>query len=197
MRNQLEIEQLNGKLRQALAFDADSTWRFQTDTSTPVGTETVADVEGAVRLGLAQRPYLLLLREMIVNLDKDTLSAARVLLGSINPLLGLPAPKSGRKALITSGRMLHIQPGQTAEVEAVRTQLAETLKERELAVTAEIREAAYEVRSRRESTLLAGEAARHWRERITDLEKKQTQGMPVFSDLNMAYLEWDKAAAKW
>jgi len=191
--NQLDIEQLNGKLRQALEFDPGPGGRFWPDPSTPVGTENISDVESAVHLGLAQRPHLLLLRAMIADLDKETLASARTLLGSISPLLGMASPKSNCKLLTILGKVLHIQPGQKAEVEAVRAQLKDYLRERERAVTSEIREAVYEVGARRELIILAHRVAGHWDERIKELEKKQRQGMPVFADLTSAYMEWYKA----
>jgi hypothetical protein len=189
--NQLDIEQLNSKLRQALELDPGG--RFWPDPSVPVGTEVIPDVEAAVQLGLAQRPQLLLLRAMIANLDKDTLESARALLLSINPLLAMASPKSGCKMLTILGKLLHIQPGQRMEVEKVRAQLKDHLRERERVVAEEVREAAYEVGARRELILLAHRVAGHWNERIKDLEKKQRQGMPVFADLTTAYMEWYKA----
>jgi hypothetical protein len=191
--NQLEIEQLNSKLRSALALDPDRTGQLRPDPGVPLGTESIPDVEAAVRLGLAQRPQLLLLRAMIAHLDKATLGSARPLLGSIDPLLGMAGPGSGCKALTLLGKVTHIQPGQNGEVEAARAQLAEYLRERERVVVAEIREAAYEVRARRESIVLAREVADRWQARIKDLEKQQAQGMPVFADLTTAYMEWYKA----
>jgi hypothetical protein len=191
--NQLDIVQRNSKLRQSLDFDSNSAGRFWPDPSVPLGTETVSDVESAVQLGLARRPQLLLLRGMIAHLDKDTLAAARVLLGSINPLLGMASPKSGCKSLTFLGKLTHVQPGQNAEVESLRAQLKDYLMERESVVAAEIREAALEVRARRQLIILAREAARHWQERIKELEKKRAQGMPVYPDLTAASTEWYKA----
>jgi hypothetical protein len=192
-KNQLDIEQLNGKLRSSLGFDPGAAWRFWPDPGVPVGTEAIADVEEAVRLGLSQRPQLLLLRGMIAHLDKDTLASARMLLGSIGPLLGMASPKPGCKALVLAGKVSHVQPGQNAEVESIREQLREYLVERERAVAAEIRAAVYEVRARREMILLARAVAHHWEDRIKDLEKKHAQGMPVFADLSAAYGDWYKA----
>ncbi|HWG41756.1 MAG TPA: hypothetical protein VN688_03150 [Gemmataceae bacterium] len=191
--NQLVIEQLNSKLRQALGFNPSHTWRFRPDPSLPLGSEAVPDIEAAVRLGLAERPQLLLLRGMITHLDKDTLDAARKLLGSISPMLGMSSPKSGCKMLTILAKVTHIQPRQKDEVESVRAHLIDYLRERERVVVAEIREAAYEVRARREVTILAREASGRWQERIKDLEKQQGQGMPVFADLTTSYMESYKA----
>ncbi|HEY7159155.1 MAG TPA: hypothetical protein VH575_34745 [Gemmataceae bacterium] len=190
--NQLTIEQLNSKLRQAMKFDSAHRERFRPDARVPLSTETVPNVEAAVHLGLAQRPQLLLLRAMIDDLDRDTLGAARSLLQSINPLLAMSSPVNC-KPLAMLGKLLHIQPGQNAEVERVRAQLTDYLHERERVVAAEIREAAYEVRARRESVVLAREAAGRWQDRIKDLEKQQAQGMPVFAELTSAHMDWYKA----
>jgi hypothetical protein len=191
--NQLTIEQLNSRLRQAMAFDPGHNWRFWPDPSVPLSTETVPNVEEAVHLGLAERPQLLLLRSMIANLDRDTLSSARSLLQSINPLLAMSDPPAHCKLLTVIGKILHIQPGQDAEVERVRAQLTDYLHERERVVEAEIREAVNEVGARREIVILARQAAARWQERIKDLEKQQAQGLPVFADLTSAYMEWYKA----
>jgi hypothetical protein len=129
---------------------------------------------------------------MIANLDRDTLGSARSLLESLNPLLAMSSPVNC-KLLKLLGKVIHVQPGQDAEVERVRDQLRDYLRERERVVAAEIREAAYEVRARREITILAREAAGRWQERIRDLEKQQAQGMPVFADLTSARMEWYKA----
>lgn len=191
--NQLTIEQLNAKLRAALGFDPGDGWRFWPDPGVPLGTESVPDIEAAVALGLAQRPHLILLRETIAHLDKDTLGSSRDLLRTINPLLGMASPKPGCKVLVFMAKLLHVQIGTADEVEAVRAQLSDYLKEREMAVIAEIRQAVYEVRARREFTILARRAAEAWRTRIGDLEKQKLQGMNVFAELTKAYLEWYKA----
>jgi hypothetical protein len=191
--NQLVIEQLNSKLRQAVAFAPEHRWRFWPDPGAPVGTETIHDVEAAVHLGLEQRPQLLLLRSMIANLDRNTLNSARTMLSTLSPLLGMASPGPGCKLLGVIAKITHIQPGLDDEVEAVRAQLTDYLHERERMVAVEIREAAYEVRARREVTILAREAADHWHERIKDLERQQKQGMPVYADLTTAHLEWNKS----
>jgi hypothetical protein len=191
--NQLVIEQLNSKLRQALAFDPGHAWRFWPDAGAPLGTEAIADVEAAVQLGLSQRPQLLLLRHMIANLDKDTIAPARSLLSSISPILGMSTPAKGCKPLTLLGKLTHVQPGLNEDAEAIRAQLIDYLKERERVVAAEVREAAYEVRARRELTILARETAGRWQDRIKDLEKQRGQGMPVFGELTTAYMEWYKA----
>jgi hypothetical protein len=159
----------------------------------PVGTETVPDVEAAVALGLAQRPHLILLREAIAHLDKDTLGSSRELLRTISPLLGMSDPKAGCKMLLFLAKLLHVQPGVAAEVESVRAQLCNYLKEREMGVAAEVRQAVDEVRARREFTILARQAAETWQARIRDLEKQRKQGINVFADWTKAHLEWYKA----
>lgn len=191
--NQLTIEQLNAKLRAALGYDPGDAWRFWPDPGVPVGTETVPDVEAAVALGLAQRPHLILLREAIAHLDKDTLGSSRELLRTISPLLGMSDPKTGCKVLLFLAKLLHIQPGVASEVESVRAQLCNYLKEREMAVAAEVRQAVDEVRARREFTILARQAAETWQARIRDLEKQRKQGINVFADWTKAHLEWYKA----
>jgi hypothetical protein len=191
--NQLTIEQLNSKLRLALGYDSSSPWRFWLDAGVPLGSESVSDEESAVQLGLAQRPQLLLLRSMIANLDRDTLGSARSLLQTLNPLLAMSNPGPSCKLITILGKMLHLHPGQDDEVERVRAQLSDYLRERERTVAMEIREAVYEVRERREAIILAREVSGRWQARIADLEKQHAQGMPVFADLTKAHLESYKA----
>jgi hypothetical protein len=191
--NQLALEQLNGKLRLALGFGAENAWRIQPDTSVPLGSESVDDVEGAVRLGLSQRPQLLLLRALIADLDRDTLSSSRAFLQTISPLLALSRPGPNCKLLPLLGKLSHVQPGQAGEVERIREQLREFLRERERETEAEIREAAYEVRARRGAVVLAREASERWHDRIRDLEKQRAEGLRGISELNQAHMDWYKA----
>lgn len=191
--NQLVIDQLNSKLRQAMAFDPEHRWRFWPDPGAPVGTETIPDLEAAVHLGLEQRPQLLLLRGMIANLNRNTLNSARTMLSTVSPLLGMASPSPACKMLACIAKITHIQPGLDDEVEKMRAQLTDYLHERERVVAAEIREAVYEVRARHEVTILARKVADFWSDRIKELEKQEKQGMSVFADLTTAHMEWNKA----
>ncbi|MHB1423431.1 MAG: TolC family protein [Gemmataceae bacterium] len=193
VRDQLTIEQLNTKLRLAMGFHSSPAWRIWPDPSAPLCTETLPEVEAAVNLGLSQRPQLLLLRNMIANLDRDTLGSARSFLQTINPLLAMSKPGPSCKLLKILGKILHIQPGQDDEVERVRAQLNDLLRERERAVAAEIREAVYEIGARREATVLARQAADTWQMRIDDLQKEKSQGLKGAFGLAAAHLDWYKA----
>lgn len=192
-RNQLTIEQLNSKLRLAMGYESTNAWRLEPDPSVPLGSEAVADVESAVRLGLSQRPQLLLLRAMLADLDRDTLGSARSFLQTLNPLLAMSKPKSSCKMLTMLGKMLHVQPGVDDEVERVRAQLQDFLRERERTVATEIREAVYEVRARREAVLLAREVAERGEEHIRDLEKQHAEGIRGVTELSKRYMESYKA----
>ncbi len=197
--NQLMIEQLNRKLRLALGYDLTPAWRIWPDPGMPLGTPSempllfVPGVEAAVQLGLQQRPQLLLLRNTIANLDRDTLGSARTLLQTINPLLTLSRPGPSCQLLAILGKLLHIQPGQEEELERIRAQLCDYLQERERTTEAEIRAAVYEIGARRETILRARRAADSWQERIRDLEKRQAEGLQGALSLASAYLEWYKA----
>ncbi len=190
--NQLAIEQLNSKLRQAIGQDS-KTGRIWPDLRTPLGMENPPDVEAAVQLGLHQRPQLLLLRSMIDNLDRDTLGSARSFLQVLNPLLAMSSPGPNCKVLKILGKILHIQPGQEDEIDRVRAQLSDYLRERERTVEAEIRETVYEIRARRQATILAREAADSWQERIRNLEKQRAEGIRGVAELSKTYLDWYKA----
>ncbi len=191
--NQLTLEQLNGKLRLALGFGAEDAWRIQADLGVGSGSEAVTDIESAVRLGLSNRPQLSLLRSLIADLDRDTLSSSRAFLQSISPLLALSRPGPNCKLLPLLGKLAHIRPGQEVEVERIRDQLRVFLRERERETEAEIREAAYEVNARRELVVLAGEAAERRQERILDLDKQRAEGLRGVAELDQAHMEWYKA----
>jgi hypothetical protein len=193
VRNQLTIEQLNTKLRLAMGYNSSHTWRIRPDPTAPLGDETAPDVEAAVKLGLSQRPQLLLLRSMIANLDGDTLGSARSFLQTLNPLLAMSDPGPSCKLWKILGKILHIQPGQDDEVERIRGQLCDFLHERERTVEAEIREAVYEIGARRQATALARRAADTWQQRIGDLEKEREQGLKGALSLISARLESHKA----
>jgi hypothetical protein len=190
--NQLAIEQLNSKLRQAIGQDSKA-GRISPDPRTPLGMENPPDVEAAVQRGLHQRAQLLLLRGMIDNLDRDTLGSARSFLQMLNPLLAMSSPGPNCKLLKILGKILHIQPGQEAEIERVRAQLSDYLRERERTVEAEIRNAVYEIRARRQATILARQAADSWQERIRNLEKQRAEGIRSVTELSKTYLDWYKA----
>jgi outer membrane protein TolC len=190
--NQLAIEQLNSKLRQSIGQDSKA-GRILPDPSTPLGMESPPDVEAAVKLGLQQRPQLLLLRSMIDNLDRDTLGSARSFLQMLSPLLAMSSPGPNCKLLKIFGKILHIQPGQEDEVERIRAQLSDYLRERERTVEAEIREAVYEIRAHREATILARQAAGSWQERIQNLEKQRAEGIRGVAELSKTHLDWYKA----
>lgn len=191
--NQLSIEQLNSKLRLAMGYESTHAWRFLPDPGAPLGAEVVPDIEAAVHLGLAQRPHLLLLRYMIDNLDANTLNSSRGFMQTVNPLLAMSSPGPDCKVLKILGKILHVQPGQGCEVERVRAQLQDLLRERERTVETEIREAAYEVRARREAILLASEASNSWQTRIRNLKTQQSEKMPVFAELAKAQQDSFKA----
>ncbi len=191
--NQLTLEQLNGKLRLALGFGAEDDWRIQADPGVGLVSDSVGDVESAVRLGMSQRPQLLLLRALIADLDRDTLGASRAFLQTISPLLALSRPGPNCKLLPLLGRLSHVRPGQEEEVERIRDQLRTFLRERERETEAEIREAAYEVNARREAVVLAREASERRHERIRDLEKQRAEGLRGISELTQAHMDWYKA----
>jgi hypothetical protein len=191
--NQLSIEQLNSKLRMAMGYESTNAWRFEPDAGIPLGSETVADVESAVQLGLSQRPQLLLLRSMIANLDRDTLNSANSFLQTLSPLLAMSSPKSSCKMVQMLGKMFHVQPGQDGDVERIRNQLREFLRERERTVAAEIREAAYEVNARRQAVVLARRAAARWKQHIDDLEKEHKEGIRGVAELSKVRMDSYKA----
>jgi hypothetical protein len=190
--NQLTIEQLNGKLRLALGYDSHS-WRIWPDPSIELGLENPPEVEAAIRFGLQHRPQLLLLRGMIANLDRDTLGSSRGFLQVVSPLLAMSNPETRCKWQKILDKILHIEPGKEAEVERVRAQLRDYLRERERSVAAEIYEAVYEIGARRKGTVLARQAADSWQERIRDLTKQRAEGLRGVIELSNLYMEWYKA----
>src|SRR5207245_11422249 len=93
-------------------------------------------VQAAAAEALARRRESLLLRLDAQELSAGNLPAARDLLSSVHPMLGL-APHPGIQILENVLAILHIPIGNVAELEARRRQIDEYLLQREAAVADE------------------------------------------------------------
>lgn len=142
------------------------------------------DLAKATEVGLKQRADLKLLRTLLENLDQKTLPEARLVLTVASPLLGgtPEGPLGG-----TVGEIMSCLRGE--ELESVRRQLEDRLREREADVTAEIAERVREIESRLELVLLARGRAEAARAKVAALEERRAGGQPVQTELQRARLE--------
>lgn len=149
------------------------------------------DVPKAIEVGLQQRADLKLLRTLLANLDKKTLPEARLVLIAINPLLGGTPEGEMGGTIRAIGACLNGE-----ELESVRRQIEDLLRDREADVAAEIAERAREIESRLALVLLARSRAEAARERVAVLEEQKASGQPVQTKLQRARLELLKARSE-
>jgi hypothetical protein len=190
---EVTLVQLNGRLRGLVAPDLAPTERLWPDLTAPAEAHVPDDVEAAVAVGLAYRPELLLVRAVLDHLDRATLAEARLLLQSINAMLGAEEPGSSCKCLSVLARLLCLSPSRQDEVEAARKQLQDYLAQREREVADEVRVAVTEARGRLPVVVLARERAHRWEIKVDDLKEKSERGMTVFAELATARQDWLKA----
>jgi hypothetical protein len=162
------LRELDGQLRQLLGLSSDNCTPIWPAADLTVTAEPI-DVDAAVSLGLAQRADIGLLCTLIESLDPSTLTVVRSAMGQIDGLLGTSGP-AGRLRMLLARRAIR------DEVETRRHQLCQLLADRQRAAVEEIRQAAYTVETRLEQIVIAGENARHQRERAEAL--RQRRGVP-------------------
>ncbi len=190
---EVALEQLNSRLRGLVAPDLAPTERLWPDLSGPEEIVVPTDPEAAVAVGLAYRPELVLVRTVLKHLDRATLAEARLLLRSLNGLLGAEEPGASCKCVAVLARLLCLAPSRTDEVEAAHEQLLAYLAQREREVAEEVRLAVAEARGRGPVVVLARERAHRWEVKVDDLKEKSERGMAVFAELATARQEWLKA----
>jgi hypothetical protein len=190
---QQAIDQLNGELIQLLGLHGchpdEHLWPAD-DFNIP--GETI-ETETAVAHGLAQRPELVLLRDVEQKLDLRTLSAVGQLAKSFNALLGImdQPPRFLLAALFLRG--LHGGSGSSIELEVRQQQLRQRLNDRELAVAQEIRQAVRTLAAQQALVVLNRQKIRSWETRVRELEDRNKQGLASVSEVAMAKLDWLRA----
>ncbi|MCS6849925.1 MAG: TolC family protein [Gemmataceae bacterium] len=183
------IDQANDHLRRLLRLDpcigGERLW--------PVADFAVTidppDVDSAVADGLAHRPELVALRRLVVELDVQTLAAARnVWLAGSGGLLGPEESHSEARTWLLS--VMALVCGDPPEVEIRRQQLCAYLREREEMIANEIRQSARSMQAQGQLVVLAQERVRHWQERVKEVERQAERGLASFVDLAAVKTEW-------
>jgi hypothetical protein len=180
------IAALNASLRGRLGLAPDDPLPIWPDDPLRVRPEDV-EAGQAVATGLYYRPDLNLLRALLGGEDRGSAELSRSVLLGVNPLLGpggrssTPNPLGG---LI--GALAHQRDKSAA---AVRDQVAGLLASRERQAEGEIRAAVTNVHGNRSATVARSAAVRVLSAKVTDLEKRQQQGLNVTAELAKARLD--------
>jgi outer membrane protein TolC len=153
-----------------------------------IANEAIA-VEDAVAQGLAQRPELVLLRELDPKLNLRTLPAARQFAQSVNPLLGMSGKQSPLLLRIILLRALRGGFGDPFELEVRRQQLEQQRAHREEAVAQEIRQAVRTLASQQQLVVLNRDKRRSWETKVQELEDRSRQGLASETDVALAKLD--------
>ncbi len=192
------IIKLNGELASLLGWDSSQGLLWPAADFAVV--DSAVDTEEAVALGLAQRPQLLLLREVNANLNAQTLPLVRGLLQGVNPLLGL-ALKVEHPCLgwvLCLGKICSsLHPCQEkAELAQRRRQVQQLLRDREKAVAEEVRQAVYHLRTQTQLVAMARQRALLRRARYVELEERRRQGLASLLEVAPAKLAWSQASSE-
>jgi outer membrane protein TolC len=187
---QLAIDQLNGDLIRLLGLNGCAPDERLWPVADFMISSQPVDVEAAVIQGLAQRPELVLLREVEQKLNAQTLPAVRQLAGSFQALLGMmdQRPRSLLVALL-----LRRLSGSRPELEIQRQQLQQHLAEQEKAVAQEIRQAARTLIAQQQLAALNRQKVQSWETGIRELEDRNRQGMASSTEVAMGKLDWLRA----
>jgi outer membrane protein TolC len=179
------VDQLNGQLRALVGLDDDRTPLWPAADLDVTGEPI--DVEEAVRVGLANRPDLAMLRAMGASLDTETLPAARSGLQQVDPLLG----SSGQTARFLSRRSK--EKSDATELPSRRGQLSQLQTDRRRAAVEEIGQKARTVDTRVRQVVLAEEARKLRQQQLDRLTKKRAADGVTAFELSKARLELFRA----
>lgn len=173
--------QLSEQLRGIIGLNPGEPTRLLPQANLTLTAENI-DVDVAVSIGLQTRADLAALRLLLLELDTQTLPAARRGLSQSDPALGVPAP--------TFGALHKFFKGDTAscKVEIRRAQLTELLDAREQQVASEIRLAVREIETRLKQSAIAAESLASWQQRIGDLRALREVGSATPLEIQQAQL---------
>jgi len=185
------LVEVNGRLKGLIGLtdcDAELLWPA---IEVPVTFEGV-DPGAAVKLAMARRPELLLLREMSGNLDKETLPVVREYLHAVSGLMG--ASGGPTKCLVSTLVALKaLMGGGDGERESRQSQIAALLAEREKAVADEVRRAVADLHVKARLVALSRQRVLSADEHRRDAEQKAEKAGGTFLEVTTARLDWFKA----
>lgn len=186
----LAVNQLQGQLAELLgAHDCASPWQVWPEGWGGLCPAPV-DVDAAIAIGLASRPELVLLGTLRQELNANTLSVARQLLLTLDPLLGA----EGRKANFLMC-LLTVLGREPVELARTRHQFEEYEAARRRQVAGEIRLAALAVGTRVDLVAIARARAMSWDARVAELQELYSKGLLAYGEVTSARLERLKARA--
>jgi hypothetical protein len=174
--SQLEVEQFNEKLHQVLDHGCDPAWRIWPEPLPPGGSLVIPDVDTAVSVGLAQRPYLKLLRYLLNHLDEDMLDSIKASLGMLARMMAKSQPTDCKPL----NELIHIffpHAGRRTTLESIHKALCTTLRREEAHVASVIRQSIYAMRAHHEKTVLAQQQVQRWDTQIAKIDQKITENL--------------------
>jgi hypothetical protein len=151
------------------------------------------DPEQAVRVGLATRPDLQLLRALVNGLDHRTFQAVRQALANLVPPLG--AVTAASRVLAPGLRTAFPFLNNPDDVDALRRQVGTYLADREREAVKEIRAAVNDWATELELVVIAKRRLAVETERVRELRVKRESGAAVEADYRRAKLEALQAEA--
>jgi hypothetical protein len=187
--------ELNHGLKALLGLPQDRPEQFWPDP--PEVGQPPASADEAVRVGLANRPDLLLLRTLAGSGDPDSAQVASQALGGVNPLLSGPASLlSGSPSLKLRvvAACLGLNLPTPEQLQHVRQHVAELLAGRERQAEAEIRAAIERTVSLAAQAKTHADLADGMRTRVADLEKSEAAGRGDAAELATARAAFRKAS---
>ncbi len=159
-----------------------------------LATPAIPDADDAVRIGLATRPQLLLLRTIITCVDERTLKIAEQILSAINPVLAIAVPGGGGKVADCLAAMHGEEPERVTQF---RTRVQKILAARERTVESEIRDAVIEIHT--SVGMIANSRDQYMlrTEELKRLESKSDRGLTPSLELATVRLEILGKQSQW
>ncbi len=193
------VQRLNAELKNLVGLDAVPGPLLPADQIQVVPEPL--DPEQAVRVGLATRPDLLLLRDLAAGLDARTVDAVRQALAGLVP--PLRAINAATRVLAPGLRSL-LPYLSKPDVESLRRQVRTRLADQEREAAKDIRAAVDDWAGERELVAIARRRAELEAGRVRELEVRRAAGEAVEADYHKARLDYLKAqsdvireAVKW
>jgi outer membrane protein TolC len=199
-RQQIEVQIQQTQLQQAIdQFNSDLNRLLGLHGCTPgerlwptadfsISSETI-DVDRAVAQGLAQRPELVVLREVESKLDARILPAVGQLAKSVNALLGMADQQPRLLFAVLLLRGLYGGSDTRIALEVRRQQLRQQLADRERAVAEEIRQAVWTLATQEQLVALTRQKVRSWETGVRELEDRNKQGLASLTEVAMGKLD--------
>jgi hypothetical protein len=192
VRAQAGLLDVNGRLKGLIGASdlAADEWLWPA-IEVPVTFERV-DVEGAVKLALAKRPELLLLREMGGGLDNQTLPVVREYLHGVSGLMGAAGGPT-KHIVATLIALKSLLGGGDGEKESREAQVAQLFADRERAVAEEVRSSIADLNAKAIAVALSRDRLRSAEEHRRDAIQKAERAGGSYLEVLSANLDWYKA----